>query len=131
LTRLRVRLSCIPQFLSAVALVGATGWYCESFALWPGQAIPSHLHWCGRDFSKNGGGPVSLTQAQLKSGGRDSQPWQQVGALDFVRFSSPGVYGSPWSATTQHKLDLYACAVELYVKTGADEYVGYTLSGSP
>ena len=118
-------------FVAVIAVVAAPFWYYESFALWPGQTVPSHLHWCGRDFSKDGGGPASLTQAQLKSGGRDSQPWLRVGTLEFVLVSSPGVSGSPWSAATRHRLNLCACAVELYVKSGPDQYVGYTLAGSP
>jgi hypothetical protein len=121
--------------LIPVALVGAAGWYYESFALWPGQALPSHIHWCGRDFAKDPGPSVPLTKARptiprSRANEPVTEPWQRVGTLDFVLFSSPAVFATPWSAETQRKFDLFACTAELYVKTGPNSFVGYGLEGS-
>ncbi len=121
--------------LIPVALVGAAGWYYESFALWPGQTLPSHLRWCGRDFAKDPDPPVPLAKARPtiprpRANEPVLEPWHQVGTLDFVLFGSPPVFATPWSTETQRKFDLRACTTELYVKTRPDSFVGYGLEGS-
>ena len=103
----------------ALAIVFA-GWYRWVYNVWPGQGASARVHWCGRDYQS--GGPV--------------QSWRQISSKVPLPIRAVGLYPPlGWS-----RQELFApvsapssafCVTVVYLRTGPDEYLAYSLYGRP
>lgn len=117
----------------AVALVVVAAgifalWYRGTYNVWPGQSASTRIHWCGRDYETSGGPPQTL---------------RQISSIDDFLLRPVGQY-PPLGRSHQ---ELFAavvigakratvspppvCAMVVYLRTGPDQYRGYTLEGGP
>ena len=116
--------------LAAVAVMAGGGWaawYRSAYHVWPGQSVPPRIHWCGRDYDRAPGSGVSAGTAREELGGR-LQPVMSIPPID-----SHEVFASPAAAAKQggqRAGTLPGCATLIYLRTGADSYLAYELSGS-
>ncbi|HEY3882666.1 MAG TPA: hypothetical protein VGM12_29120 [Trebonia sp.] len=105
-----------------LAAVLVTIWYRGTYHIWPGQAAGSRVHWCGRDYENDRGPASAETLWQAKAGSTLSLrvaggypplgPRQQLLAVSMA--------GQP-----------AACPTVVFLKTGQDSYLPYSLLGGP
>ncbi len=96
-------------------LVGSRAAYDE----WPWSSYPSQLHVCGRDFINEG----SETRGQIAAPG---DHLVRVGSV-------PGWlnHAELWTTSVGAPLNGTYCHVVMWVRTGANEFESYALSGGP
>jgi hypothetical protein len=123
--RLRTMVAQRAVALMVVAAGIFALWYRQTYNVWPGQQASSRVHWCGRDYQKDGGAP---------------QTWHQITAQERTPVHAVGQYpplgwwGQQLFAVSlpvaQHGLGK-TCAMVVYLRTGPNRYRAYSLEGGP
>jgi hypothetical protein len=117
--------------LAAAAVVVVAGggwavWYRSTYHAWPGEGVPSRIHWCGRDYQR-GPDPAISGAAASKALGGPLQPVMSVPPID-----SHELYASRSAAAQQPAQRAgrsSGCATLVVLRTGADAYLVYELQG--
>jgi hypothetical protein len=117
--------------LAAAALVVLAGggfavWYRSAYHVWPGEGIPSRIHWCGRDYER-GPGPAMSGAAARKALGGPLEPVMSVPPID-----SHELYATRDDAAQQPAQRAGrspGCATLVVLRTGDDAYLVYELQG--
>ena len=108
----------------AVVLLAAVVaiWYRGTYHVWPGEAAGSRVHWCGRDY-ENDQRPAS------------AETLRQVKAVSTLPLRVAGDY--PPLGPRQQLLTVSmagqpaVCPTGVFLKTGPDSYLPYSLLGGP
>lgn len=107
--------------IGAVCAVGL--WYRFHYGLWPGAQYPTTLHYCGRSYTEHGRTPHPASAAT-----------PPVTTLFHVYDYEPpfansyAVYSHEPKGV--HVGDTPTCTVALYLETGRNRFIPYTLEGS-
>ena len=105
-----------------LAAVLVTIWYRGTYHIWPGQAAGSRVHWCGRDYENDQGPASAETLRQAKAGStlslRDAGGYPPLGPRQ--QLLAVSMAGQP-----------AACPTVVFLKTGQDSYLPYSLLGGP
>ena len=119
-----VALVVLVVMASAAGILG----YRKAYGTW--LQTPDRINFCERQFLR---GTPGLTRAEISqwestASGGNSSPVETVGLV-------PPLVGQPLLAAltpraTQHDLGA-PCTMVVYLKTGADTYTAYGLSGGP
>lgn len=114
--------------LFAVVLL-YTGWNAVAYRLLPGPATIGGLHWCGRDYvDPDGARPRTLAQIQATA----PYPIQWVGGYPPLPFVGGQLYAAVTPSAQRNSVSPpIPCSMALYLRTGQNQYVSYTLSGGP
>ena len=96
--------------------------------MWPGQEASTRIHWCGRDYESFGDPPQ--TQQQISS--QEHFLIRVVGQYPPLARSPQELFaavviGAPRTSVSPPPV----CAMVVYLRTGPDQYHGYTLEGGP
>ena len=128
LVRLVRRITAFSLMVLIVAVIFVTGWNAAEYDVLPWQAAPGRIHWCGRDYENTTG--VRHTLAQIKA--MDPQPIQNVGYHVPLSMFGSQLYASITPESRRHAVNPpLPCSMAVYLRTGRDEYVAYTLEGGP
>lgn len=119
--------------ISLAVLIAAaflyTGWNAVAYRLLPGPATIGGLHWCGRDYvAPDGARPGTLAQIQATS----PYPIEWVGGYPPLPFAGGQLYAAVTPDSKRNSVSPpLPCSMALYLRTGQNQYVAYTLSGGP
>jgi hypothetical protein len=114
----------IAYSLAALLVVAAgiaTLWYRAHYNIWPGQAATARVHWCGRNYQKDGP-PESWHQVTAGA----SYPVRSVG-----KYPPLGLTRQELFAPAVPHAQLASCATVVDLSTGPGQYQPYTLLGGP
>lgn len=101
--------------LLLIAAAGASAWSRVAFHEWPWQDHPDRVHTCGRDFEHADGatGAGPYTEAYVVAqGAKQVRSWPTLRGERAIWAASP-------------------CGLGVFVRTGADRFLGYGLVGGP
>lgn len=114
-----------------VALLGLLGWMSYSraaFGTWDPMARPNRIDYCDRRYYP--GSHFTGAQINARGNGLGVIPFRRVGTtaggLPFYAKPLPDSMRQP----TQYSGPL-PCAMTVYLKLGADDYLAYGISGGP
>jgi len=97
-------------------------WYRGTYHVWPGQGAGSRVHWCGRDYENDEGPGSAETLKQAKAG--SSLPLRAAG--DY-----PPLGPQRELLAVSMAGQAAACPTVIFLKTGPDSYLPYSLLGGP
>jgi hypothetical protein len=125
-TRLPIRVATSVLALVVVVAGGVALWYRQTYNVWPGQGASTRVRWCGRDYENSSGTPRTWRQISAQA----PFPIQPVGQY-------PPLFGQELYAalTPAAQRDVVSpplpCTMAVYLRTGADRYLAYSLEGGP
>lgn len=93
-----------------------------AFGTWDPTAMPTRISYCDRRYLP--GSHVTRTTIENTGNGLGVFPIQQVGSTPAGKL----IFAKPIPDNIRRTLP---CAMTVYVKTGADDYVAYVISGGP
>jgi hypothetical protein len=115
----------------SLAVLGVLGWVSYSrvaFGTWDPHAEPTRIDYCDRRYYP--GSHFTRTQLDTIGNGLGVYPFRQVGATaGGARF-----YAKPLPDSMRRPTPYSGplpCAMTVYLKVGADDYVAYGISGGP
>jgi hypothetical protein len=115
----------------SLAVLGLLGWVSYSrvaFGTWDPTAPPNRIEYCNRRYYP--GAHFTRPQIDAIGNGLGLFPFHQVG----VTASGGPIFAKPLSDRVRHKYPNAAplpCAMAVYLKVGADDYLAYGISGGP
>ena len=114
-----------------VAVLGLLGWVAYSrvaFGTWDPTARPSRIDYCDRRYYP--GSHFSRAQIEAAGNGFGLLPFRQVG----MTASGAPIFARPLADCVRQRYPNSAplpCAMSVYLKIGADDYLDYGISGGP
>ena len=110
------------------AAAGSTFWYRATYNVMPGQGASTRVHWCGRDYGSSGSRPQ--TWRQISAGQRP--PVRAVGHYPPLGLPAQELFAAvtPGAQRPSVRPPL-VCAMVVYLRTGPDRYIPYSLEGGP
>ena len=114
--------------LVAMVLVGWVFYSRAAFGSWNPLAPPNRIGYCDRTYYP--GGHVTRAQLEAQGNGLDVFPITQVGQGP----AGQPIYARPLPGSVRHQFPNgppLPCAMVVYLKVGADDYLAYGISGGP
>lgn len=118
----RVRELTAAMLLAVVVAVGFTLWYRTTYNVWPGRGASGRVHWCGRNYQM-AGPPVTLQQAQAQT---RFPPLSAEGTYPPLALSPAALLAATYPAGQGPGT---ICATLVFLRTGPDSYLPYSLEG--
>lgn len=126
--RLLRRITATALAVLVVAAIFLAGWNAATYGVPPWQAVPSQIHWCGRDYVNTTG--VRTTLSQIK--GMAPGPIRNVGHYLPLNAFGAELYAAVTPDAQRNAVHPpLPCAMGVYLRTASGQYIAYTLSGGP
>ncbi len=114
----------------AVMIVGGgfTFWYRTTYNVMPGQSASARVHWCGRDYGSSGSSPRTWREIS----GQQRLPLRTVGHYPPLGLGGQELFAAvtPGAQRSSASPPL-PCAMIVYLRTGSNAYVAYSIEGGP
>ena len=117
--------------LLSLAVLGLLGWASYSraaFGTWDPTAHPTRIEYCDRTYYP--GSHFSRAQIDATGNGLGVFPFRQVG----MTASGTTIFAKPLPDSLRRQspnTGPLPCAMAVYLKVGADDYLAYGISGGP
>lgn len=113
--------------VSAVALAGWVVYSRAAFGTWNPAALPTRISYCGRTYLP--GTHLSREQIDAEPNSFGSYPFLRVGTTA----GGVGYFARPLPDRVRYRYGSppLPCDMAVFLKVGADDYIGYGLSGGP
>ena len=127
--RARVGIAVIGVLL---ALGAVTVWWRFHYGIWPGARYPSAVHYCGRTYDRDHGASQSARASLARE---ISASDYDTGSTMYPAFRFDAPFAESYPVFASHPRDVHVgdtptCATKVYLRSGPDQYLTYSLSGS-
>jgi hypothetical protein len=121
------RIAFLAVLASPLAIALWWSWFTRDAYGWDFTGQPATIFYCGRDYLP--GSHFSRSQIEAVPNQFGSFPFRQVGQTA----TGKPIFAQPLPDSVRHQYGdpPLPCDMAVYLKVGADDYIGYGLSGGP